>query len=149
MECWVTMATSSKPLSLPPHSSALLPPTNLRSHLAQSLNHVQLFVVPWTVAHQAPLPIKYPRQEYWSGWHFLLQGIFATRGLNSWLLHLLHWQTDSFSLVPPGKPILRLCKIQFCFHNEKLWDACLLYWVFPCILGYLGYKRKLLAGKTS
>ena len=32
-----------------------------------SLSHVQLFVTPWTVAHQAPLSMRFPRQEYWSG----------------------------------------------------------------------------------
>ena len=26
-----------------------------------------ILVTPWTVAHQAPLPIEFPRQEYWSG----------------------------------------------------------------------------------
>ena len=35
-----------------------------------SLSHVQLFVVPWTVAHQAPLPTEFSRQEYWSGLPF-------------------------------------------------------------------------------
>ena len=34
--------------------------------------------------------------------HFLLQGIFLTQGSNLCLLHLLHWQVDSLSLVPPG-----------------------------------------------
>ena len=29
------------------------------------LNHVQLFVIPWTVACQAPLSTGFPRQEYW------------------------------------------------------------------------------------
>ena len=29
------------------------------------------------------------------GYHFLLQGIFLTQGLNPGLLHLLHWQADS------------------------------------------------------
>ena len=33
----------------------------------QSLSHVQLFVTPWTVAHQAPLFMGFSRQEYWSG----------------------------------------------------------------------------------
>ena len=28
------------------------------------------FVTPWTVAHQAPLSIGFPRQEYWSGLPF-------------------------------------------------------------------------------
>ena len=33
----------------------------------------------------------FPRQEYWSGWHFLLQGVFPSR--------LLHWQVDSLPLT--------------------------------------------------
>ena len=38
------------------------------------------------------------------GCHFLLQGIFTTQGLNPRLLHLLYWQADSLTLVPPGNP---------------------------------------------
>ena len=34
---------------------------------AQLLSHVQLFATPWIVAHQAPLSMGFPRQEYWSG----------------------------------------------------------------------------------
>ena len=30
-------------------------------------SHVQLFVTPWTAAHQAPLSMGFSRQEYWSG----------------------------------------------------------------------------------
>ena len=30
-------------------------------------NCVQLFVTPWTIAHQAPLSMRFSRQEYWSG----------------------------------------------------------------------------------
>ena len=32
----------------------------------QLLSHIQLFAIPWTVAHQAPLSMGFPRQEYWS-----------------------------------------------------------------------------------
>ena len=32
----------------------------------KSLSHVWLFATPWTVAHQAPLSMGFPRQEYWS-----------------------------------------------------------------------------------
>ena len=32
----------------------------------------------WTVARQVPLSVGFSRQEYWSGCHALLQGIFAT-----------------------------------------------------------------------
>ena len=28
------------------------------------LSHVQLFVIPWTVAHQAPLSKEFSREEY-------------------------------------------------------------------------------------
>ena len=34
---------------------------------AQWLSHVQLFATPWTAAHQAPLSMGFPREEYWSG----------------------------------------------------------------------------------
>ena len=30
------------------------------------LNHVTLFVTPWTKGCQAPLSLGFPRQEYWS-----------------------------------------------------------------------------------
>ena len=33
----------------------------------ESLSRVQLFATPWTAAHQAPLSIRFSRQEYWSG----------------------------------------------------------------------------------
>ena len=39
-------------------------------------------MTPWPVALQAPLPLGFSRQEYWSGCHFLLQGIFPTQGSN-------------------------------------------------------------------
>ena len=37
---------------------------------SQLLIHVPLFVTPWTVAHQAPLSMEFPKQEYWSGLPF-------------------------------------------------------------------------------
>ena len=33
--------------------------------VAQSLSYVRLFAIPWTAAHQAPLSLGFPRQEYW------------------------------------------------------------------------------------
>ena len=39
-----------------------------------------------SVARQAPLFMGFPRQGYWSGLPFLLQGIFPTQGLNMSLL---------------------------------------------------------------
>ena len=33
----------------------------------KSLSHVWLLATPWTAAYQAPLPMGFSRQEYWSG----------------------------------------------------------------------------------
>ena len=43
----------------------------------------------------------FPRREYWSGLHALLQGIFLTQGSNPCLLH---WQVDSVPTELPEKP---------------------------------------------
>ena len=42
----------------------------LKIKIKQTLSRVQLFVTPWTVAHQAPLSMGFSRQEYWSGLPF-------------------------------------------------------------------------------
>ena len=34
------------------------------------LSYAQLFATPWTVAHQTPVSMRVPRQEYWSGLPF-------------------------------------------------------------------------------
>ena len=61
------------------------------------------FVTPWTVARQPLLSLGFPWQEYWSGLHFLLQGIFLTQGSNSCLLLvkwiLYNWSTWEALLV--------------------------------------------------
>ena len=38
------------------------------------LSHVQLFGIPWTVAHQTPLSMEISSQEYWSGLAFPTPG---------------------------------------------------------------------------
>ena len=43
-------------------------------------SRVQLFVTLWSLAHQTPLSMGFPRQEYWSSFHFLLKGISLTQG---------------------------------------------------------------------
>ena len=52
------------------HSKHPLPTTQettLHISSVQSLSHVRLLVTPWTAAHQAPPPMEFSRQEYWSG----------------------------------------------------------------------------------
>ena len=51
---------------------------------SESVSHsvVSDSVTPWAVALQAPLSMEFSRQEYWSGFHSLLQGIFLTQRSN-------------------------------------------------------------------
>ena len=48
------------------------------------------------------------------GCHFLLQGTFLTQGLNSRLMHFLHWQAYSLPLEPPGKPEIKNTGVGCC-----------------------------------
>ena len=73
----------------------------LISVCSQSLSGVQLFVIPWTVAHQAPLSMGFSRQEYWSGLLFLTPGDLPDPGIESKSPAFL---ADSLPSAPPGKP---------------------------------------------
>ena len=63
------------------------------------LSCVWLFVMPWTIAHQAPLSMEFSREEYWSN-HSFLQGIFPNQGSKP---GLLNWQADSLPSEPLGR----------------------------------------------
>ena len=45
------------------------------------LSCVRLFVTPWTIAYQAPLPIGFSGQEYWSGLPFPSSGNLSDPGI--------------------------------------------------------------------
>ena len=53
----------------------------------QLLSLVQLFVTTWTVAHQAPLFMKFSKQEYWSGLLFPPPRDLPNIGLEPRILH--------------------------------------------------------------
>ena len=61
---------------------------------------VQLFVTPWTVAHQAPLSMGFFRQEYWCGFPCPSPGDAPNPRIELMSL-LLHWQVGSLPLAPP------------------------------------------------
>ena len=63
-----------------------------------------ILVTPWILAHEAPMSVGLPRQEYWVGCHFLIQGIFLTQGSTLHFLFgrriLYHWASwEASSLV--------------------------------------------------
>ena len=39
-------------------------------YMLSCFSHNQLFVTPWTAAHQAPLFMRFSRQEFWNGLPF-------------------------------------------------------------------------------
>ena len=61
------------------------------------LSRVRLFVTPWIVAHQAPLSMESPRQEYWSGLPFPSPGDLPNPGIEPRSPALQ-------ASEPPGKP---------------------------------------------
>ena len=69
---------------------------------------------PWTVAHQAPLSMGFPRQEYWSGLSFPSPGDLPNPGIKPTSPAL----ADGFlTIEPPGKPTApnkMVLKIKFC-----------------------------------
>ena len=75
-------------------------------------SHVQLFAILWTVASQAPLSMRFPKQEYWSGLPFSSPAGLPNPGIEpesltslegSLLRKSLHWKAGSLPLGPHGK----------------------------------------------
>ena len=70
------------------------------------LSHVRLFLIPWTVACQAPLSMEFSRQEYWSRWPFSSLGDLPDSGIKPTSLVFPALAGRFFTTVAPGKPIL-------------------------------------------
>ena len=118
------------------------------------VSRVWLCVTLWTADCQAPLPMKFFRQEYWSGLPFPTPGDLPHPGMEPMsLTSNLHWQVVSLPLAPPGKPIIyTACYIQLqnyffwmCFVALE-WKMCgeTLPSVYPQCLHYV-----LIAGRCG
>ena len=68
----------------------------------KSLSRVQLFVTPWTVAHQAPPSMGFSRQEYWSGLPFPSPEDLPDPGIKPRSPAL---QAEALTSEPSGKPL--------------------------------------------
>ena len=80
------------------------------------LSHVQLFVTPWTIVHQASLSMGFPRQEYWSGWPFPTPGDLPDPGIEPMSPASPALQGDSLPLSHQGSlPAMTSC------HNSENW----------------------------
>ena len=58
------------------------------------------FVTPWSVAHQTPLSVAFPRQEYWSGLPFPSLGVLRDPGIEP---PSPAWAGGFFTTEPPEK----------------------------------------------
>ena len=56
------------------------------------------FSSPWTTDHQAPLPVGFPRQEYWGWFSFSLPEDASSQLRDFSTLGHLHWEVDSLPL---------------------------------------------------
>ena len=81
--------------------------------VVQSLNRVRLFGTPWTVAHQAPLSMRFSRQEYWSGLPCPPPGDLPNPVIDPESPVLAG---GFFTAEPPGKPHLTHRKSQSKVH---------------------------------
>ena len=61
--------------------------------------HVQLFATSWTVVPQAPLSMRFSRQEYWSGLPYPPLGDLPDPGIRPVSPILA---VGFFTLMPPG-----------------------------------------------
>ena len=119
------------------------------------------FVTPWTVAHQAPLSMGSPRQEYWSMGPFPPPGDLPKPGIDHiscigrWVLY--HWATREAHTIKyhPTNTMLGeesykmvnienflLCgKIVLCI-NKLVTRKVILYATFTSLFTFLCWKNK-------
>ena len=65
---------------------------------------VRLFVIPWTIACQAPLSMEFSRQEYWSGLSFPILEDLPDPGVKPKSLVFPELAGGFFIIEPPGNP---------------------------------------------
>ena len=70
-------------------------------HVVSHFSHILLFVILWTIAHQAPLFMGFSRQTYWSGLPFLPPGDLPDPGIEPTSPAL---EGGFFTPEPPGTP---------------------------------------------
>ena len=87
---------------------------------AQLLICVQLFVTPWSVAHQVSLSMEFSRQEYWSRFPFTTPRDLSYPGIKPRSPTL---QADSLPSEPSRKPIYTYIYITSSLSIHLLMDS--------------------------
>ena len=107
---------------------------------AQLLSHVQHFASPWTVALQALLFRRFPRQEYWGGLPFhppedfpdpRVEYAYITVSLRSRILKSCHLLGGMFLLEALGSnPFLCLSQLQEALNSWSVDSFCPQYQLY-------------------
>ena len=90
---------------------------------AQSLSRVWLFATPWTIAHQSPLSMVFPKQKYWSGLPFPTPGDHLNPGIKPVSLASPAFTGGFFTTAPPGKPSVACSVLNKYLLNKWLWSG--------------------------
>ena len=100
------------------HTSRVI--TIIYVHVLSHFGRVQLFVTPWTLAHQAPLSMGLSRQEYWSGLPCPPPGALPHPGMEARSVESPALQADSLPAELLGSPmsITIITKITVCLPVE-------------------------------
>ena len=96
----------------------------------KSLSGVRLFETLWTAAHQAPLPMGFSRQEYWSGVPFSSPGDLPNPGIEPRSPAL---QADALLSEPPGKPFICSMGLDKCIMTYTLYPSSLYQSIFTAL----------------
>ena len=91
----------------------------VRACVLSCFSRVRLFVTPWTVAHEAPLSMGFPRQEYWSGLPFPSPGDLPDPGMEPTSPVAPALQANSLPLGPLESSLHRLSHL-ILIRKEKL-----------------------------
>ena len=86
------------------------------------LSCVRLFVIPWTVACQAPLSVEFSRQEYWNELPFPSPGYLPNPGIKP---RSSTFQSDSLPSEPQGSQADPNLMWLVSLHKNEIWTwAC-------------------------
>ena len=114
-------------------------------------SHVQLFVIPWTVARQVPLLMGFSRQEYWSGLLFPPSGDLPESGIEPESLTSPELTGRFFTTSATWKAHQQLISILMCkdlgshhthLCNKKNLDKLKSQWLFLYPLENWTYREK-------
>ena len=92
-------------LSMDDSNSEFKKPINrMHACVLSHFSHVRFCAMLWTASRQAPLSMKFSRQEYGNGLLCTPRGSSQFRDQTHVFNVYLHWQVDSLPLVPARKP---------------------------------------------